>query len=114
MVWILLCFERSPTFETRKGNHTMRHHNTVFHAMLKLVPWHVLDRLVDECGTNKRVRRLTTQNQFMAMLYAQLSGAESLRAIEAGFESHSTRLYHLYRVPVMATLGRFPKARESD
>jgi Transposase DDE domain/Domain of unknown function (DUF4372) len=95
MVWILLCFERSPTFETRKGNHTMRHHNTVFHAMLKLVPWHVLDRLVDECGTNKRVRRLTTQNQFMAMLYAQLSGAESLRAIEAGFESHSTRLYHL-------------------
>jgi hypothetical protein len=73
----------------------MRHHNTVFHGILKLVPWHVLDRLVDRYRANKRVRRLTTQNQFIALLYAQLSGAESLRAIEAGFDSHATRLYHL-------------------
>lgn len=73
----------------------MRHHNTVFHDILKLVPWHVLDRLVDQHGTNKRVRRLTTQNQFIALLYAQLSAAESLRAIEAGLDSHATRLYHL-------------------
>ncbi len=73
----------------------MRHHNTVFHAVLKLVPWHVLDRLVDELNANKKVRRLTTQNQFIALLYAQLSGSESLRAIEAGFESHASKLYHL-------------------
>jgi len=73
----------------------MRHHNTVFHAVLKLVPWHVLDRLVDELKANKKVRRLTTQNQFIALLYAQLSGSESLRAIEAGFESHASKLYHL-------------------
>ncbi len=73
----------------------MRHHNTVFHAVLKLVPWHVLDRLVDELKANKKVRRLTTQNQFIALLYTQLSGSESLRAIEAGFESHASKLYHL-------------------
>lgn len=73
----------------------MRHHNTVFHAALKHVPWHVLARLVDEFEADKKVRRLTTQNQFIAMLYAQLADAESLRAIEAGFESHATRLYHL-------------------
>jgi hypothetical protein len=73
----------------------MRHHNTVFHAVLKLVPWDVLDRLVDQFAANRKVRRLTTQNQFIAMLYAQLAGSESLRAIEVGFESHATRLYHL-------------------
>ncbi len=73
----------------------MRHHNTVFHAVLKHVPWHVLDRLVDEFKANKKVRRLTTQNQFIALLYAQLAGSESLRAIEAGFESHASKLYHL-------------------
>jgi hypothetical protein len=95
MAWILLGFEHSPMFETRKKEHAMRHHNTVFHAVLKLVPWGVLDRLVDQFGTNRKVRRLTTQNQFIAMLYAQLAGSESLRAIEAGFESHATRLYHL-------------------
>ena len=73
----------------------MRHHNTVFHTVLKLVPWHVVDRLVAEFNANKKVRRLTTQNQFIALLYAQLAGSESLRAIEAGFESHASKLYHL-------------------
>ena len=73
----------------------MRHHNTVFHAILKLVPWSVMDRLVDRFGSNKHVRRLTTQNQLVALLYGQLAGAESLRAIEAGFGSHTSRLYHL-------------------
>jgi IS4 transposase len=41
------------------------------------------------------VRRLTTQQQFVALLYAQLAGSESLRAIEAGLESHASKLYHL-------------------
>ena len=73
----------------------MRHHNTVFHAVLKHVPWHVLDRLVDDFKANKKVRRLTTQDQFIALLYAQLAGSESLRAIVSGFESHASKLYHL-------------------
>lgn len=73
----------------------MRHHNTVFHAVLKHVPWRALDRLVDECAANKKVRRLTTQDQFKALLYAQLAGNESLRAIVADFASHSSKLYHV-------------------
>ena len=73
----------------------MRHHNTVFHTVLKLVPWQVMDRLVDEFEADKKVRRLTTQNQFIALLYAQLAGSESLRTIEAGLESHCSKLYHL-------------------
>lgn len=73
----------------------MRHQNTVFHDVLKLVPWNVFDRLVERYGTDRKVRRLTTRNQFIALLYAQLSGTESLRAIETGFDSHSALLYHL-------------------
>jgi transposase len=95
MAWILLRFEHSPMFATRKESHAMRHHNTVFHSVLKLVPWSALDRLVEQFEANKRVRRLTTQNQFVALLYAQLAGIESLRAIEAGLESHASKLYHL-------------------
>ncbi|WP_315801388.1 IS4 family transposase [Bradyrhizobium sp. SZCCHNS3002] len=73
----------------------MRHHNTVFHGLQKLVPWRVFDRLVETHGGDKRVRRLSTRNQFCALLYAQLARAESLRAIEAAFESHAARLYHV-------------------
>jgi len=95
MAWILLRFEHSPMFETRKRTSAMRHQNTVFHSILKLLPWNVMDRLVDRFGTNKHVRRLTTQNQLAVLLYGQLAGADSLRAMEAGFESQATRLYHL-------------------
>jgi hypothetical protein len=73
----------------------MRHHNSVFHHVLKHVPWPVFDRLVDTQAADARVRRLTTKSQFIALLYGQLSGAASLREIEAGLKSHAARLYHL-------------------
>lgn len=73
----------------------MRHHNSVLHGLLKHVPWSKFDELVDEHGADVRVRRLSTRSQLVAMLYAQLSGAASLREIEAGLSSHAARLYHL-------------------
>ena len=57
----------------------MRHHNSVFHDLLKRVPWTVFDRLVEEHGTDKHVRRLSTKTQLIALLYGQLAGAVSLR-----------------------------------
>ena len=73
----------------------MRHHNSVFHAVLKHVPWDVFDRLVEAHKADWRVRQLTTKSQFVALLYGQLEGASSLREIEAGLASHKSRLYHL-------------------
>src|ERR1700761_397391 len=73
----------------------MRHHNSVFHAVLKHVPWPAFDRLVAAHGADARVRRLTTKSQFVALVYGQFSGASSLRDIVGGLESHSARLYHL-------------------
>lgn len=77
----------------------MRHHNSVFHQVQKLVPWREFDRLVTEHGADARVRRLTTKSQFLALLYGQLSGANSLREIVSGVESHANRLYHLGAKP---------------
>lgn len=73
----------------------MRHQNSVFHDLLKRVPWNVFDRLVAEHDADRRVRRLSTKAQFIALLYGQISGAVSLREIVGGLESHSARLYHL-------------------
>lgn len=78
----------------------MRHQNSVFHDLLKQVPWDVFDRLVDEHGADRRVRRLPTKSQFIALLYGQFSGALSLREIEGGLGSHSARLYHVGSRPV--------------
>ena len=73
----------------------MRHHNSVLHGLLKHLPWSRFDQLVDDYGSDARVRRLSTKSQFVALLYGQLSGAVSLREIEAAMASHSDRLYHL-------------------
>ncbi|TMJ65591.1 MAG: DUF4372 domain-containing protein [Alphaproteobacteria bacterium] len=38
----------------------MRHYNSVFHQLLKHLPWEELDALVKEHRADARVRRLTT------------------------------------------------------
>lgn len=73
----------------------MRHHNSVFHSVLKQVLWAAFDGLVDRHRADVRVRHLSTKSQFVALLYGQLSGASSLREIVSGLESHAARLYHL-------------------
>ena len=73
----------------------MRHQHSVLHGVLKQVPWRAFERLVDEHGADRRVRRLTTKSQFVALLYGQLAGASSLREIEAALSSHAARLYHV-------------------
>jgi IS4 transposase len=78
----------------------MRHHDTVLREILKHVPWHRLELLVEEHGADARIRRLSTKGQFIALLYGQLSGATSLREIVTGLSSHAARLYHLGADPV--------------
>jgi len=78
----------------------MRHQNSVLHDVLKRIPWDVFDRLVERHGSDYRVRRLSTKDQFVALLYGQLSAAASLREITTGLQSHRARLYHLGARPV--------------
>src|SRR5215469_13505764 len=92
--------QTSPNVPGREQRfYAMRHENSVFHEVLKHLPWGEFERLVEAHGADRRVRRLTTKSQLVAMLYAQLSGASSLREIEAGLASHAARLYHLGATP---------------
>lgn len=77
----------------------MRHDNSVFHSLQKHIPWSVFDRLVEKHRADRRVRRLDTKSQLLALLFGQLSGSVSLREIEAGLQSHANRLYHLGTSP---------------
>ena len=72
----------------------MRHQNSVFHQITKFIDWQTFDGLVDKHKADFRVRRLTTKDQFLALLFAQLSGSVSLREIDAGLKSHGNLLYH--------------------
>lgn len=92
----------------------MRHKNSVFHDLLKRIPWTAFERLVDDHEADKHVRRLSTKSQFVALLYGQLAGAVSLREIVCGLESHSARLYHVGAKPVSrSTLADANRLRPS-
>lgn len=72
----------------------MRHETTVFAKVLKLIPRATFNALVKKHGMDTRVRGLTTKAQFCAMLFAQLSGAASLRDLVTSLSTHKTLLYH--------------------
>jgi hypothetical protein len=88
-------FGRRDTFRDTKGDNAVPHQNTVFHTVLKQLPWDEFERLVKVYGADDDERGFTAKTQLVAMIYAQLSGAGSLREIVAGLSSHQTRLYHL-------------------
>lgn len=73
----------------------MQHQNIVFHALLKQIPWAVLDKLVKEHNAEPDPRGLKTRAHLIAMLYAQLCGSRGLREIETSLLSHASKLYHL-------------------
>ena len=84
----------------------MLHKNSVFHDLLKHLPWAEFERLVEVHGADARVRRLPTKSQLIALLYGQLAGASSLRDIVDGMASQSARLYHLgAKLPKRSTLS---------
>jgi len=78
----------------------MQHQNSVFHGVLKHVPWAGFARLVEQHGADRRVRTLPCKTQLIALLYGQLSSASSLREIVDALESQAARLYHAGAGPV--------------
>lgn len=93
----------------------MRYQNTVFQDLLKGVPWAAFEQLVEASKADYRVRKLTTKSQLIALLYGQLSGATSLRAVATGLKSHRARLYHLGAKPAQrSTLADANASRPSE
>jgi IS4 transposase len=62
---------------------------TTFHALLKGLPRAVFDRCVERHDADKSCKRFHHWDHLLAMVYAQLSGAPSLRVLELGFNSHA-------------------------
>lgn len=63
--------------------------------VMKGVPRGVFDTAVREHGTDKHSKGFRSWDQLTAMIFAQLSGASSLRVVEAAYNSQATHHYHL-------------------
>ena len=58
---------------------------TTFQAVLKGLPRAVFNRCVERHHADKGCKRFRHWDHLLAMVYAQLSGVSSLRALELGF-----------------------------
>ena len=73
----------------------MKHHNNVFQQLLKVIPKHQFQKVVDRHNGDHRVRRLPCWTQHLAMMYAQLSQRSSLRDLTENFNTNHNHHYHL-------------------
>ena len=68
---------------------------TIFGELLKLLPRHQFDRAVEEWCGDRYVKKFTTWQQLITMLYSQIGQKDSLRDIATGLTAHAARWYHL-------------------
>jgi hypothetical protein len=62
-----------------KGTKAVPHQNIVFHGLLKLIDWKIVDGLVAQHGGERDTRGLKVRAHLVAMLYAQFCGAACAR-----------------------------------
>lgn len=66
-----------------------------FQEVLKHLPRGVFDRAVRSHQADKYRKRFSCWQQLVSMVYAQLSGATSLRTLQSSFNAHAAHHYHL-------------------
>ena len=67
---------------------------TLFAQVMSFLPWTTFARIVDRYDGDRKVRTLRCTEHYRAMAFAQLTGRESLRDIEACLAAGSAKLYH--------------------
>lgn len=73
----------------------MAHRNTVFAQLTTFLPKSFFQTVVGVLKGDFRVRRFPCWNQLCCLLYGQVTGSESLRDLETGFNAHRSSHYHM-------------------
>ena len=78
----------------------MAHCNTIFHQMLKFIPRHQFEALESRHSTGRKSRKFSRWNQFVHLMFIQLTGRASLRDGIQSMISRTSSLYHVGAKPV--------------
>ena len=72
----------------------MHEGRTVFAQLTDQLPKYEFNRCVERYRGNHRVREMSCWDQYLIMMFAQVTGLESLREIALGLQAQSEKLYH--------------------
>lgn len=73
----------------------MQQFSTIYNQFLKQIPRSQFQTCVDHYNGDYRVRTFSCRSQFTTMMYAQVTGKISLRALELSLQNHAQHFYHL-------------------
>ena len=73
----------------------MRFTDSIFGNVLKPINRRQVQAVVDRLDADAYDKSFKSWDHLVALIYAQLSGADSLRALEAGFNANAQHHYHL-------------------
>ncbi len=67
---------------------------TIFSQLMDFLPRDVFQRCVRRYDGQRKIKSFSCFDQYLAMAFAQLTGRESLRDIEACLRAFGPKLYH--------------------
>src|SRR3989338_5885104 len=67
----------------------------IFSQITDFVPYYEFTKYVEKYNGNKYTRRLSCHDQFLSLMFGQLTGLQSLRGIVVCLNAHKSELYHL-------------------
>jgi len=73
----------------------MAHSNTIYNQLLQLIPRHRFEKAVNTYNGDRYVKYFSCWQQFIALLYSQIRGKDSLRDIELSLKSQANNWYHV-------------------
>lgn len=67
----------------------------IFSQITDFIPYYEFSAFVKKYHGDKHIRRLTCRDQFLSLMFGQLTGIQSLRGIVICLNAHKNQLYHL-------------------
>jgi putative transposase len=81
--------------------------------LLQLMPWGAFDRAVQQHAGDRHCKGFDSRDHLLAMTFAQLSSAKTLRKLEDTFNQHARHHYHLGTGPIKrSTLSEANRRRD--
>ncbi len=84
----------SEVFNLSVGGPTVYYHS-IFQQLFNFIPRYRFEKIVKKSGGDRYCKHFTAWKQFLTLLFAQISGKDSLREIENALLANHKRLYHL-------------------
>ena len=87
----------------------------IFSQIVELLPRRAFDTCVKNYSGNKRIKNLSCRDQFLVLMFGQLTALKSLRGIVLCLNAHPNVLYHLgfkSKKFVLSTLSRANQFRD--